>query len=95
MNRVIHIAVFHDASVSVIGMLGFLLQNGDIKPELRGFHDDSAQYDGDAQDEPPERNSTKTWQEAARKQRLISVHDFCRTPEAQPFDPVPCRVRPH
>jgi hypothetical protein len=68
---------------------------GAIKSELRGFHDDRAQYDGGAQDEPPEPKSTKTWQKAAWKQRLISVHDFGRTPEAQPFNPVPCRVHPH
>jgi hypothetical protein len=95
MNGVIHIAVFQDARVSFIEMLSFLLQNRAIKSELRGFHDDRAKYDGGAQDEPPERKSTKTWQEAAWKQRLISVHDFCRTPEAQPFNPVPCRVHPH
>jgi hypothetical protein len=72
-----------------------MLHNRSIKSELRGFQYDRAQYNGGAENERPEHESAKTWQNAARKKSLISVHDFCRTPEAQPFNPVPGRIYPH
>jgi hypothetical protein len=72
-----------------------MLHNRSVKSELRGFQYDRAQYNGGAENERPEPESTKTWQNAARKKSLISVYDFCRTPEAQPFNPVPCRIHPH
>jgi hypothetical protein len=63
--------------------------------ELCEFHyDDHAQRGGGEEDESPEREPTKTWQDAIREKSLISVHDFCRTPETQPFDPVSCRIHP-
>jgi len=63
-----------------------------LSRELFGFQYDRAQHDGGAENESPESESTKTWQDAARKEGLVSVHDFCRTPKAQPLNPVSGRI---
>jgi hypothetical protein len=66
-----------------------------LNRELFGFRYDCAQSDGCEEDESPESESTKTRQDAARELGLISVHNFCRTPKAQPLNPVSCRIHPH
>jgi hypothetical protein len=65
-----------------------------LRRKLCGFQYDRAQRDGGEADECPESEPTKTWQDAAREKSLISVHDFCRTPETQPFNPVSCCIHP-
>jgi hypothetical protein len=66
----------------------------DLRRKLSGFHDDRAKCDGGEEDERPESESAKSWQDAAREQILIRVHDLCRTPETQPFNPVSRRIHP-
>jgi hypothetical protein len=65
-----------------------------LRRELCGLQYDRAQRGGGEQDESPEREPTKTWQDATRENILISVHDFSGTPETQPFNPVSCQIHP-
>jgi hypothetical protein len=89
----------HDAVSTTAHVRGARLneRNRDCSPATTGTMRtsvDRAQRGGGEQDESPEREPTKTWQDATRENILISVHDFSETPETQPFNPVSCHIHP-